>query len=107
VRIIEELHEWKSSGSGSKKPRLRPWGSVALLKLALTSSTGCGRAFGIVRLRTKTMDFSFSLVLTFFNICTKMLRCYFQATFASLHIILRSLFVTNLCVRQVDHKSIT
>jgi hypothetical protein len=30
VRIIEELLEWKSGGSGSRKPRLRPWGSVAL-----------------------------------------------------------------------------
>jgi hypothetical protein len=30
VRIIEELLEWKSSGSGSRKPRLRPWESVAL-----------------------------------------------------------------------------
>jgi hypothetical protein len=30
VRIIEELLEWKSSGSGSRKPRLRPWGPVAL-----------------------------------------------------------------------------
>jgi hypothetical protein len=30
VRIIEELLEWKSSGSGSRKPRLRPWRSVAL-----------------------------------------------------------------------------
>jgi hypothetical protein len=25
VRIIEELLEWKRSGSGSRKPRLRPW----------------------------------------------------------------------------------
>jgi hypothetical protein len=30
VRIIEELLEWKSSGSGSRKPRIRPWGSVGL-----------------------------------------------------------------------------
>jgi hypothetical protein len=30
VRIIEELLQWKSSGSGSRKPRLRKWGSVAL-----------------------------------------------------------------------------
>jgi hypothetical protein len=29
VRIIEELLEWKISGSGFRKPRLRPWGSVA------------------------------------------------------------------------------
>jgi hypothetical protein len=28
VRLIEELIEWKRSGSGSRKPRLRPWGSV-------------------------------------------------------------------------------
>jgi hypothetical protein len=30
VRIIEELLERKSGGFGSIKPRLRPWGSVAL-----------------------------------------------------------------------------
>jgi hypothetical protein len=31
VRIIEELLEWKSSCSGSRKPRLRPWESIALI----------------------------------------------------------------------------
>jgi hypothetical protein len=30
VYITEELFEWKSSGSGSRKPRLRPWRSVVL-----------------------------------------------------------------------------
>jgi hypothetical protein len=30
VRTTEELLEWKSSGSGSIKPRLQPWGCVAL-----------------------------------------------------------------------------
>jgi hypothetical protein len=30
VTITEELVEWKSSGSRSRKPSLRPWGSVAL-----------------------------------------------------------------------------
>jgi hypothetical protein len=30
VSVTEELLEWKSSGSGSRKPKLRPWGSVAL-----------------------------------------------------------------------------
>jgi hypothetical protein len=30
VIITEELLEWKSSGSGSRKQKIRPWGSVAL-----------------------------------------------------------------------------
>jgi hypothetical protein len=66
VRTTEELLEWKSGGSGSRKPRLQPWGSIALTtqtlypqKLALTSLTSGSRSVGIVRLRTKATEFSF------------------------------------------------
>jgi hypothetical protein len=36
-----------------------PRDTLHQLKLALTSPTGCGRSVGIVRLRTKTTEFSF------------------------------------------------
>jgi hypothetical protein len=37
------------------------------LKLALTSPAGCGRSVDIVRLRTKTTEFSFSFYLSYQN----------------------------------------
>jgi hypothetical protein len=60
VRIIEELLEWKSSGSGlenrinGRRDPLR-WLRETLYprKLALTSPTSGGRSVGIVRLRAK------------------------------------------------------
>jgi hypothetical protein len=60
VRIIEELLEWHSSGSGQETringrgdPLRLPRDTLYPQKLALTSPTSGGRAVGIVRLRTK------------------------------------------------------
>jgi hypothetical protein len=46
---------------GRGDPLRWPRDTLYQLKLALTSSAGCGRSVGIVRLRTKTTEFSFSL----------------------------------------------
>jgi hypothetical protein len=84
VETTEELLDWESSGCGSRRPWLRPWGSNALTsdtlcpqKVALTSpKSGC-RSVGIVRLRAKTMEFSFSFskvepfTVQFYNIVHK------------------------------------
>jgi hypothetical protein len=40
-----------------------PRDTLYQLKLALTSSAGCGRLVGIVRLRTKTTEFSLCIIL--------------------------------------------
>jgi hypothetical protein len=69
VSIIEELLDWRSSGSGSRKHRLTAVGihyadhkdTLYPRKLALTSPTSCGRLVGIVRLRTKATEFSLYL----------------------------------------------
>jgi hypothetical protein len=66
VRITEELLQWKSSDSGSRKSRLTVVGircahnaTPLSAKVALTSMTSGGRSDGIVRLRTKATEFSF------------------------------------------------
>jgi hypothetical protein len=66
VNITEELLEWKSSGSGSRKPRLMAaevrYADHATLsiskKLAPTLPTSGGRAVGIVCLWTEATEFS-------------------------------------------------
>jgi hypothetical protein len=61
VRTIEELLEWKSSGSGleNRGNSLRwPRNILYSQRLALTSPTSGGRSVGIVRLRTTATEFS-------------------------------------------------
>jgi hypothetical protein len=62
MSISEELLEWKSSGSGSRKSRLIAVGICCTLypqKLVLTSPTCCGRSVDIVCLLAKATGFSF------------------------------------------------
>jgi hypothetical protein len=65
VRITEELLEWKSSASGSRKSRLTaveilrlPRDTVYPQKLALTSPNSGGHTVGIVCLKAKATKFS-------------------------------------------------
>jgi hypothetical protein len=68
VSITGELLKWKSSGSGSRKSRLTAWGRLRWprdtlypQKLAVTSLTSGGRSVGLLRLRAKAKEFSFSV----------------------------------------------
>jgi hypothetical protein len=68
VSTIEELLGKKSSGSGlesreygRRDPSRWPCGTLYPQTLALTSPTSGGRSIGIVRSRTQTTEFSFSL----------------------------------------------
>jgi hypothetical protein len=60
VSITEELLEWKSSGSGSRKLSLTAVGircADHAQKLALTSPKSVGRSVDIVRLLSKATEF--------------------------------------------------
>jgi hypothetical protein len=65
VSVTEELLEWKNSGSGSRKSGLMAVGIRRAdhathypQMLALTSPTSGGRSVGMVRLLTKTTEFT-------------------------------------------------
>jgi hypothetical protein len=66
VRTTEELLGRKSWRLRSRKPRIRPWGSVTLprgtlypQKLVVISPTNGGRSVGIVRSLTHAMEYVF------------------------------------------------
>jgi hypothetical protein len=68
VSTTEELLDKKSGGSclenreyGRMDPSSWPRGTLYPQKLAMTSPTSGGRSVGVVRSRTQTMEFSFSL----------------------------------------------
>jgi hypothetical protein len=60
MRTIEELLELESSGSGRGNSLRWSRNTLYQQRLALTSSASGGRSVGIVRLRTKATEFSFS-----------------------------------------------
>jgi hypothetical protein len=75
VRIIEELLEWKSSGSGLENwingrgdPFRWPRDTLYPQKLALTSPTNGGRSVGIVRLWTKKSHGVFSYTIQLYTV---------------------------------------
>jgi hypothetical protein len=106
VRIIEELLEWKSSGSGSRKPRLWPgdplrWpcDTIYQLKLALCSPTGCGHSVSIVCMQTKTTEFSSCCF--FFFLSTLHLSwclCIMTTVTSLIYWLLRKYFLESACV---------
>jgi hypothetical protein len=70
VSIIEELLGRKSSGSGlesrengRRDPSRSPCGTLYPQKLALTSSTSCGRSVDIARSRIQATEFKASCIL--------------------------------------------
>jgi hypothetical protein len=74
MKIIEELLEWKSSGSclenginGHMNLLRWPRNTLYLQKLALTLPTSGGRSVVMVRLRTKSHRVCFCLCLFFIN----------------------------------------
>jgi hypothetical protein len=106
VSITEELLEWKSSGSGSRKPRLTAVGIRCVdhatpsirEKLTLTSPKRGGCSVGILRLRIKAMEFNLVVITPYFVLRSILILSYHLHVDLSMHS-----HVSHACYTPLSH----